>query len=132
TCYATVVENNVTDYSKSADGGVREDSFTRTSANMAQNCHAKPGRHLALTVKFIPRTVGMQHATVTVFHDGNEQGFTSFVISGETFRDVSVQATDSNPYLAATEVKPFNKMGLIFPAQKKTIYMKMSGTFGAV
>src|SRR5690606_17738897 len=100
--------------------------------NVNGACSLAPGQHLTLNLEYIPRTPGKQTATITVFHDGNDAGFTSFEISGEAFRDVNVEVTQSRPYLATAPVTDFSRVALSSKTQLKTVYLKAGGTYGEV
>src|SRR5690606_7282537 len=68
---------NVQTYREDSEQG-RHDSFVKQGSGLHVDCKTPPGRHLAVTLRYTPRTVGVQAATVTLYHDGNENGYTSF------------------------------------------------------
>ncbi|WP_368647343.1 hypothetical protein [Castellaniella ginsengisoli] len=130
-CNKDTIVNTIS-YSGEPDGGALSGTFSIKGSNVNGKCSLAPGQHLTLNLEYIPRTPGKQTATITVFHDGNDAGFTSFEISGEAFRDVSVEVTQNRPYLATAPVTGFARVARGSKTQLKTVYLKASGEYGEV
>lgn len=130
----------VISYTGLPGGGAREASFSLKGGPVqASRCYPQEVSsritnrpHLQVNLAYLPRTEGIQHAKITIYHDGNDQGFTEFEISGEAFRDVNVEATQGSPYSAAVPVADFPRAKLNAAAQVKTVYLKAFGTYGRV
>lgn len=123
----------------SGSDGLQEASFSLVGTDVGTPCTAQgpstAGRtypHLAVVLKYTPKTIGQQSAKITVYHDGNDEGNSSFEISGEAFRDVNVEVTGSFPASATTAVTDFARAGVNSAAQTKTVYLKATGTYGQV
>jgi hypothetical protein len=66
-------------------GGSKEASFTTAGTPVQGDCLTSPGKDFGLILRYTPRTLGKQSVTVTIYHDSNDQGFTTFDISGEAY-----------------------------------------------
>ncbi|WP_322997099.1 hypothetical protein [Castellaniella sp.] len=116
--------------------GERSDSFSFTGLPVTSSWKSciSPGKDFSLSLRYIPRTLGKQTATVTIYHDGNDEGFTTFEISGEAFWDARAELRGNSPFTTdkATPVTGFARTGLNSKVQTKTVYLKAYGTYGAV
>ena len=124
---------NPISYVNDPSGGARQDAFSIEGMSVNKgDCFANDGKHFALTIQYQPKTLGKQTAALTIFHDGNDQGYSTFDISGEAFRDVLVEATGTSPFAGVTPIKDFTRAKVGAVAQLKNVYLKASGTFGEV
>jgi len=117
-------------YTDLPSGGVREASLEFVSAPVqTPECRISPREngdyhHVYFALQYTPRALGVQTATVTVYHDGNEAGFSTFTISGEAFWDASAAARPTALALART--------GLNGAVQEGELFMRAAGTFGTI
>lgn len=120
----------------SYSSGSRGDVFSLKGTSVAVTgvqCGTLPGKDFGLTIKYTPNTRGKQTATITVYHDGNDEGYTTFDISGEAFMDTSVELRGNSPYDSVSKgVTNFSRTKVNSAAQSKIVYLKASGTYGNV
>src|SRR5690606_34105076 len=62
------------------------------------NRYGRPGTSCALDLRYFPRSLGTQSATITIYHDGNDEGMTRITVSGEAFWDTKVELRGNGPY----------------------------------
>src|SRR5690606_604357 len=102
---------------QSPDGG-RGATFEQVGDDVNSTCSNRSGSesypHLYVYLYYTPKTLGKQTATVTVYHDGNEEGFSTFTISGEAFWDTAVELTGTQPVGTApiAPIENFQRVGL--------------------
>src|SRR5690606_29521935 len=83
-------------------------------------------------LRFYPRTVGIHPARITVYHDGNAEGFTVFEVRAETRRMTDVVVSGATANLTPTPVTDFGVVGYNSGVRTKTVTLTTTGEGGRV